>query len=95
MRQVNHFFDKVALAVDANSEALPGIPLIEIAGCHRFLLENHHGIIAYSDKEIRAKVSYGYVCVCGSGLELAKMTKEKFVITGIITSVSLNCRRDK
>ena len=95
MRQTNLFFDRVNQAANVYSEAMPGVPLIEISGCHRFLLENHHGIIAYCDKEIRAKVSYGYVCICGSGLELAKMTKEKLVITGKITSVSLNSRRDK
>lgn len=95
MRRTNHLFDRMSLAANVYSEAMPGVPLIEISGCHRFLLENHHGIIAYCDKEIRAKVSYGYVCICGSGLELAKMTKEQLVITGMITSVSLNCRRDK
>ena len=68
---------------------IPKLPLIEISADVRVLIENHNGIIAYDTNEICVKVSYGTVCICGSELDLARMTGEQLVITGTIECVSL------
>jgi len=72
-----------------STEAVPGVPLVEIVSRHRVLIENHRGVMAYSSVEICAKVKYGLVCVCGKELQLARMTKEQLVITGIIEQIRL------
>lgn len=90
----NSIFDKVAIAVDLPGEAIPGQPLIEIAGERRVLIENHHGVVQYGEGEICLRVSYGYVKVVGCGLHLLRMTRQQVIISGRIDGIEL-CRRVK
>lgn len=89
MKNKGDFFERVVLGADLPGEALPGQPLIEVAGDSRVLIENHSGVIAYGSCEIQVKVKFGIVCVCGHSLSLARMTKQQLVITGKIHNVAL------
>ena len=84
------WIDKIAARAELPTETIPGMPLVELFGCQRVLIENHKGISLYGYNEICVKVSYGQISVCGSGLELARMTKQQLVITGQIESITLN-----
>lgn len=75
--------------IQAGKGEIPGIPLIEIAGDHRVLIERHSGITEYNDNKICVRVKYGQVCVCGCGLTIAQMTCAKVVICGRIDNVTL------
>ena len=75
------------------TEPLPGLPLIEIAGDCRVLIERHMGVIGYDCDTIRVKVKYGQICVHGSNLELTQMSKFTLVIHGKIHSVSVVSER--
>lgn len=89
MREKHGVLNKFALHADLPAEAIPGMPLVELLGCQRVLIENHKGVTMYGCKEIRVRVSYGQICICGSGLELARMTQQQLVITGQIEGLSL------
>lgn len=78
---------------DLSGEPVPGIPLVEIAGDNRVLIENHRGVTEYSSNRIGIRVRYGVVLVCGQYMELSQMTKERLVISGRIDGISL-CRRN-
>ncbi len=67
----------------------PSLPLVEIVGTNRVLIENHGGVSGYGPECIRVKVKYGQICICGKCLEIARMTKEQLVITGRIREVKL------
>lgn len=86
--------DKVAVAVDLPGEAMPGQPLIEIAGEKRVLIENHRGVVQYGETEICLRVSYGFVKIVGCGLRLLRMTRQQVIICGRIDEVAL-CRGGK
>lgn len=73
-------------------ELLPGQPIVEIAGQTRVLVENHRGVASYGNERILVKVSFGFLCVCGCGLQMMHMTRERLVISGRIDSVSLQRR---
>lgn len=83
---------KLADGADLSGEPLPGMPIVEIAGECRVLIERHGGVTEYSRERISVKVRYGTVTVCGCGLELTRMTKEQLVISGRIDSVQLQRR---
>ena len=70
-------------------DMLKKVPLVELAGQNRILIENHMGVLAYAPEEIRIKVAYGSLSVCGSNLKLMELCKEQLVITGKINSVHL------
>ena len=86
------FWERLADDVDLASEPLPGQPIVELAGDRRVLTENHLGVKAYSRDSILVKVKFGCICVCGSGLELTRMTREQLLIRGKIDSVALQRR---
>lgn len=83
---------KLADDADLSSESLPGVPIVEVAGESRVLIERHGGMTEYSRERICVKVRYGFVCVCGCGLELTRMSREQLVISGRIDCVQLQRR---
>lgn len=89
MKKKGNLFDHAVLGVDLPAEAAPMQTLIEIAGEHRVLIENHKGVTVYGCNRIHIKATYGLVCVCGGNLKLARMTKQQLVIMGRIEGVSL------
>lgn len=92
MKEKMHWLDRLSEAADLTGENPPGQPIIEVAGDRRVLIERHKGVVQYGSDKICVKVKFGTVCVCGSCLELARMTKEQLVISGRVDSVTL-CRR--
>ena len=89
MKNNGNILDKVAVAIDLPGEAVPGSPLIEIAGHRRVLIENHRGVIKYGERDICLRVSYGIVKVHGCGLHLIRMTRHQVIIAGQIDGISL------
>lgn len=70
-------------------DALTRMPLVELAGQNRVLIENHLGVLAYSLEEIQIKVSYGCLVIAGNGLKLMELCREQLVITGQIDGIRL------
>lgn len=77
---------------DIYAEPLPGVPIIELAGDRRVLIENHFGVREYSRERIGVKVKFGLIVVCGQGLELSRMTRQVLVIQGNVETVTLERR---
>lgn len=80
---------RLIFAADLPDAPLPGLPLVEISGQDRVLIENHLGVTQYGRESISVRVKFGQIRVSGCNLELARMTKEQLVITGRIDGVSL------
>ena len=72
-----------------NPELFPIVPIVELAGSHRVLVENHLGVTQYSMEMIGIKMKYGGIRICGCGLTLEHMTRAKLIITGRIDSICL------
>ena len=72
-----------------SGESFMDVPIVELAGDHRLLIENHSGIADYDSEQVSVKVRYGELCVCGFGMEITRMTKDQLVISGIINSVMI------
>lgn len=89
MKNWGNWMQRLAEEMDISQEAVPGLPLVELCGEKRVLIENHRGVLTYGSAEIHVCVSFGEVVVRGCGLELAKMTREQLVICGRIDSVYL------
>ena len=92
MKKEHSFLERIADRADLSGEPIPGCPLVEIAGDHRVLVENHFGICGYCGEQISVKVKFGIIRVGGSGLELVRMTKEQLIISGRIHQISLERR---
>lgn len=89
MNKRRNLVERVITAAELEAQLQPGLPIIELAGTKRVLVENHLSVVQYNKTEICIKVEYGCIRVLGTGLELAKLAKEQLVITGSITGVEL------
>lgn len=91
MGEKRNLIERVTQAADLPLEPVAGLPLVELLGDRRVLIENHKGVTQYANHEICVRVGYGCISVCGEGLELTKMTAAQLVITGRIGNITL-CR---
>ena len=65
------------------------LPIVELVGQSRLLIENHQGVLSYSNNEIQIKVCYGCVIVTGEKLQLMEMSRVKLVICGRIDGLQI------
>ena len=65
------------------------LPLVEVAGHNRILIENHKGVIGYSTEEIQIKVCYGRIVLTGCKLSFSQINREQLVVTGEIRGITL------
>lgn len=90
--QNRNWIQRLADGMELEEETVPTLPVVEIGGDRRVLIERHGGITEYSRERIGVKVRYGTVCVLGCGLEVTRMTRNQLVISGRIDSVQLHRR---
>lgn len=92
MKQRKNLLERVITAAELEAQLQPKLPIVELAGDKRVLIENHYSVIQYSRQEICVKVSYGCVRILGAGLELTRMSREQLVVTGSICGIELQKR---
>lgn len=73
----------------AATPVFDGSPRVDLQGDRRVVIENHRGMVEYSDSCMRVAVRGGAVRVTGSGLELLVMNHDELVIGGRIAGVEL------
>ena len=89
-----HLLDRLMERADLSGEPINRVPLMELAGDRRILIENHCGITEYSEERIRIQVEYGQLCICGKGMVMAQVTGAQLVIRGCVDSIGIirrNC----
>ena len=89
MKRNRTMFQRLAVEADVAADLIPGVPLVELAGDRRVLVENHRGVTEYGIHKICVLVSYGCLWIEGEHLKLSHMSRENLVICGRIQSISL------
>ena len=89
MKEGSKFIQQRIRRIQSDVEAFPRVPIVELAGDCRVLIEYHLGILTYDTECITIKLRYGKLKVCGIDLTMAQMTKEQLVIHGTIHSISI------
>lgn len=64
------------------------LPKITLLGRAQLFIENHRGIIEYTQKTVRVSTSEGEITVEGEGLLLRNLLPEELCIEGKIRSIS-------
>ena len=80
-------WERLMDGADLPDEAVPGQTVVEVIGHNRVLIENHQGVIGYGKEQIRVKVPFGEVHICGGCLSLARMSRERLVVYGRIGQI--------
>lgn len=66
-----------------------GEPRLELTGNSRLLIEDHCGILEYTDSLLRVALRRGQVRVQGEELQLTALTLHELAVSGQIRSVEL------
>lgn len=90
MKKEHRFLDR--LSAQGWENPITALPIVELAGDSRVLIENHCGIVQYSQEQIGVRVKYGKLMVFGCRLHLACMTRERLVISGRIDGMKVERR---
>ena len=80
---------KWLFARDVISESVPGMPLAELVGDGRVLIENHQGVSEYGEEIISVRVGYGHLRVVGENLALHCVKKHQLIICGTIRKLEI------
>ena len=64
-----------------------GLPRIEILGDRRVIVENHRGILEYSDTRMRIACGRLTLRILGEGLEIRALSLNELAVTGRIHAV--------
>lgn len=72
---------------DLPGDLVAGMSHVEVLGGGQLYMENHRGILSYSDREIAVSGPDRIVRVTGSGLVLVSMTGDALRIKGEIERV--------
>ena len=84
------FVRSLVMQTGLDPDPVSNLPLIEISGDSRVLIENHEGIISYNCSEVCVRIGCGSVVVCGAGMYLAQIRKDSLAIVGKISGVALH-----
>ena len=84
-----HFWESLAGRFDLPAEVVTGVPKVTVTGTSQVLVENHRGLLAYSDTEVAVDGKSVRVRVRGDGLLLRAMDREMLLVTGTILGVDL------
>ena len=86
-RRENGVLAHVAELFDLPADVIAGLPHLEMIGGRQLFLEQHKGLLAYSDTAIDINTGTLVVRVRGTGLQLLAMTAEELRIGGSIAAV--------
>ncbi len=81
------FLERAAEILDIPAEAVAGVTHIEITGTREFFIENHKGILEYTDTEIKINAGKNILRVIGSRLAVSSMTANELKLTGDIQTI--------
>lgn len=79
--------ERVSDAWGVPKDVIMNIPRLTISGDKEIYIENHKGILQYTDTEIRVSTPMGIVHICGRSLLLERIRLEDILISGTFTSV--------
>jgi sporulation protein YqfC len=66
-----------------------GLPRLELTGGSRLLIEDHRGILEYTDTVLKAALRHGAVRVTGEELQLTALTLREVAVGGRIRTIEL------
>ena len=89
MKQNGGAIRRISEIMTMSAQPLPGVPIIELAGDSRVLIENHRGVIEYEKERISILVKFGKLVIQGSDLRICCMSRHQLVINGTIHNLQI------
>ena len=78
----------LANTVDLPKDVMLDLPRITMIGQLHIYIENHRGLNAFSDTEVKLRLSQGQLSIKGEGFIIKAILPEEILIEGVISSVT-------
>lgn len=87
-RKKGGFKEVIADFFELPHEVLLDLPRITLVGNVQLYIENHRGVIAYDENQVRLAVKGGEIVVSGEELHIKNLLEEELLIKGLIKGLS-------
>lgn len=88
MRKIKQRFQNLAIKyLQLPQDVLLELPRITLIGHIHAYIENHRGLLVYSDTELRLKTNKGAIQILGDSFVLKTMLPEEIILEGTISDI--------
>lgn len=87
-RKKGSFKEVIADFFELPHEVILDLPRITLIGNVQLYIENHRGVIAYDENQVRLAVKNGEILVSGEKLHIKNLLEEELLIKGLIRGLS-------
>lgn len=84
-----HWLSRAAHWLDLPEDLITDLPRIEWIALKTVKIENHKGMIHYSDSSIIFSISYGRLIIKGRGLMISSLSREYAAAHGDISQIHI------
>jgi sporulation protein YqfC len=78
---------KLANLLEIPDDIVLDLPRITLLGNMQMLVENHKGIIEYTNDFVRIRLNRGLLVIVGESLSLGNLQAEELIVEGEITAL--------
>lgn len=86
---MSNLLEQLAARLDLPADALAGTTKVTLTGMEQVLIENHRGLLAYSDTLVEVDARTYRIRVQGDGLLLRAMNEDMLLICGRVFCVDM------
>ncbi|HOR87000.1 MAG TPA: sporulation protein YqfC [Bacillota bacterium] len=79
--------EKLCSTFELPKDIVLDVSKVVIIGAGQITVENHKGLIEYSEELIRINTGSGIMKLCGRNLTIKNIIQEEIAITGVITNI--------
>ena len=85
--RVKRIKKQAAKVLDFPEDVMMDLPRVTIAGTSRVYIDNHAGLLGYTNEEITVSLPDGTVRIRGAEMEIDDFETDRLIISGKIDSV--------
>lgn len=88
--KIENIKENLSDALELPKEITLNLPKVTMVGSTQIRIENHKGIIEYSESKIRINSKIGVIIITGKNLFIRNIIKEEVVLEGKLESVQID-----
>lgn len=79
--------ERLAGLLELPRDVVLDLPRVTMLGNAQVLVENHKGIIEYTQSQVRIRLKQGEVSIHGTGLTLGSLQAEQILVEGLLDTI--------
>ena len=87
MKKLEQMKNWLTKQIDLPVDVLMDLPRITLVGQVHIYIENHQGLLVFSDKEVRLLLKHGQLLIKGQSFVIKTILPEELLLDGIIAQV--------